>query len=59
VLASVARSLGIAAHTAEDVAAALADIAQIADPAEPPIVLILGSLYLAGVVLSANNEQLD
>ena len=58
-LAGVARSLGIAAHTAEDVPAALADIAQIADPAEPPIVLILGSLYLAGGVLDANGERPD
>ncbi|RZF66150.1 bifunctional folylpolyglutamate synthase/dihydrofolate synthase [Sphingomonas populi] len=58
-LAGVARSLGIAAHTADDVLAALADIAQISDPAEPPIVLILGSLYLAGGVLAANGQSPD
>ncbi|MDF0488686.1 bifunctional folylpolyglutamate synthase/dihydrofolate synthase [Sphingomonas sp. H39-1-10] len=56
-LAAAARSLGIAAHTAEDVPAALADITRIADPAEPPIVLVLGSLYLAGDVLNANDER--
>jgi dihydrofolate synthase/folylpolyglutamate synthase len=58
-LAAVARSLGVAAHTATDVATALADIAQVCDKAEPPIVLILGSLYLAGGVLAANGEHLD
>jgi len=58
-LAGVARSLGIAAHVANDVAAALTDITEICDQAEPPIVLILGSLYLAGAVLAANAERLD
>ncbi|SDA12799.1 folylpolyglutamate synthase/dihydrofolate synthase family protein [Sphingomonas sp. NFR15] len=56
-LAAAARSLGIAAHTAGDVPGALADITRIADPAEPPIVLVLGSLYLAGDVLNANDER--
>lgn len=58
-LAAIAHDLGIAAHTAPDVAAALRDIAEIGDPAEPPIVLILGSLYLAGEVLLANGELPD
>jgi dihydrofolate synthase/folylpolyglutamate synthase len=58
-LAAMAHDLGIAAHTAPDIAAALRDIAAIGDPAEPPIVLILGSLYLAGSVLSANTEAPD
>uniref|UniRef100_UPI0035CB84A8 bifunctional folylpolyglutamate synthase/dihydrofolate synthase n=1 Tax=uncultured Sphingomonas sp. TaxID=158754 RepID=UPI0035CB84A8 len=58
-LAAIAHDLGIAAHTAPDIAAALRDIAAIGDPAEPPIVLILGSLYLAGSVLSANAEAPD
>lgn len=58
-LARVAHALGIAAHTAADVASALRDIAEIADPAEPPIVLVLGSLYLAGEVLQANDELPD
>ncbi len=55
-LAAIAHGLGIAAHTAPDVTTALRDITAIADPAEPPIVLILGSLYLAGTVLAANGE---
>ena len=58
-LAAVAHTLGIAAHSATDIGSALRDIAQIADPAEPPIVLILGSLYLAGEVLLANGELPD
>jgi dihydrofolate synthase/folylpolyglutamate synthase len=58
-LAAIAHDLGLAAHTAPDVATALLDITEIADPAEPPIVLILGSLYLAGEVLSANDEAPD
>ncbi|MFZ5794801.1 MAG: bifunctional folylpolyglutamate synthase/dihydrofolate synthase [Sphingomonas sp.] len=58
-LAAIAHDLGLAAHTAPDVATALRDITEIADPAEPPIVLILGSLYLAGEVLSANDEAPD
>ena len=58
-LAHVAHDLGIAAHTAPDVATALRDITEIADQAEPPIVLILGSLYLAGVVLYENDEVPD
>ncbi|WP_029625254.1 bifunctional folylpolyglutamate synthase/dihydrofolate synthase [Sphingomonas sp. PAMC 26605] len=58
-LARVAHDLGIAAHTSADVPGALRDITTIADPAEPPIVLVLGSLYLAGAVLSANHEPPD
>ena len=55
-LVAIARDLGLIANTAPDVPTALADITQAADPAEPPIVLILGSLYLAGEVLAANGE---
>lgn len=58
-LAAIAHDLGIAAHASTDIAAALRDIATIADPAEPPIVLILGSLYLAGDALSSNDEAPD
>ncbi|WP_277969920.1 bifunctional folylpolyglutamate synthase/dihydrofolate synthase [Sphingomonas echinoides] len=58
-LAAIAHAFGIAAHTADDVAGALRDIAEIADQAEPPIVLVLGSLYLAGEVLLANGELPD
>lgn len=55
-LVGIARGLGMIANTAADVPTALADITAAADPAEPPIVLILGSLYLAGEVLAANGE---
>jgi dihydrofolate synthase/folylpolyglutamate synthase len=58
-LAAIAHDLGIAAHTSADISGALQDIATIADPAEPPIILILGSLYLAGAVLSANHQPPD
>jgi dihydrofolate synthase/folylpolyglutamate synthase len=58
-LAAIAQDLGISGHTAPDVATALREIAQINDPAEPPIVLVLGSLYLAGGVLEANGEAPD
>lgn len=55
-LVAIARGLGMIANPATDVRTALADITAAADPAEPPIVLILGSLYLAGDVLAANDE---
>jgi len=58
-LVTVAHALGIAAHTADGIEDALRDIVEIADLAEPPIVLILGSLYLAGEVLRANGELPD
>ncbi|WP_213981832.1 folylpolyglutamate synthase/dihydrofolate synthase family protein [Sphingomonas sp. dw_22] len=57
-LAQAAQALGISQATpASDVPQALAAIAQQAGP--PPIVLILGSLYLAGTVLEANRELPD
>jgi dihydrofolate synthase/folylpolyglutamate synthase len=55
-LVAVARGFGMIANIAADVPTALADITAATDPAEPPIVLILGSLYLAGDVLAANGE---
>lgn len=55
-LVATARGLGITAHPATDVAAALREIAATCDRIEPPVVLILGSLYLAGGVLAANGE---
>ncbi|WCM28381.1 bifunctional folylpolyglutamate synthase/dihydrofolate synthase [Sphingomonas sp. QA11] len=58
-LVAIARGLHIAANTATDVPSALADITAAADPAEPPIILVLGSLYLAGEVLAANDEAPD
>ena len=57
-LAEVARQLGIAdAAPAQDIATALATISPGDDA--PPLVLILGSLYLAGTVLEANGELPD
>jgi len=54
-LAATARALGIpSAATAPDVPTALANI-----HAEAPLVLILGSLYLAGEVLRENDELPD
>jgi dihydrofolate synthase/folylpolyglutamate synthase len=55
-LASAARAAGLAGRAAADVAEALGWIARHADPGEPPIVLILGSLYLAGEMLRANGQ---
>lgn len=52
VLAAIATSVGIAARVAADPADALS--AAVEDAAE--VVLILGSLYLAGNVLAANGE---
>lgn len=55
-LVRLARANGLAAMTAEDVPGALAWIGRHADRAAPPVVLILGSLYLAGEVLKANGQ---
>ena len=55
-LGRIATDLGINAAPAVGVAQALSAIAARADPAHPPVVLILGSLYLAGEVLAANGE---
>jgi dihydrofolate synthase / folylpolyglutamate synthase len=52
-LATVARRAGLQAERAENVAAALTSIA---GTAKAPFVLIMGSLYLAGEVLSANDQ---
>ncbi|MBC9031696.1 bifunctional folylpolyglutamate synthase/dihydrofolate synthase [Sphingomonas sp. JC676] len=58
ILVQTAQKLGIPeAAPARDVPHALASIAQVAGP--PPVVLILGSLYLAGTVLEANHELPD
>ena len=57
-LARAARELGVrVATTAPDVSAALTSIETRAGP--PPVILIAGSLYLAGSVLAANNELPD
>jgi dihydrofolate synthase/folylpolyglutamate synthase len=55
-LAATARGAGLAALTAADVEAALGWIARHADRAQPPIVLVMGSLYLAGEVLRVNGQ---
>ncbi|MBA4048890.1 MAG: bifunctional folylpolyglutamate synthase/dihydrofolate synthase [Sphingomonas sp.] len=55
-LARLATDLGVAGSEAADVTTALAAIAARADPATPPVVLILGSLYLAGDVLAQNGD---
>lgn len=44
---------------AADIAAALAQIRAFSGSGHPPVVLILGSLYLAGTVLDANHELPD
>jgi dihydrofolate synthase/folylpolyglutamate synthase len=51
-IAKTAGDLGLAASSAADAPSALAAIATM--PASPPLVLIGGSLYLAGTVLEAN-----
>ncbi|HEU0100526.1 MAG TPA: folylpolyglutamate synthase/dihydrofolate synthase family protein [Allosphingosinicella sp.] len=55
-LAAAGRSAGLASQTAGDVASALGWIARHADRDRPPIVLVMGSLYLAGEVLRANGQ---
>ena len=56
-LAATAREAGLNALTAENVEDALSWIARHADRARPPVVLIAGSLYLAGAVLKANRQE--
>ena len=55
-LAATAREGGFKALPSTDVESALGWIARHADRAAPPIVLILGSLYLAGEVLRKNDQ---
>jgi len=55
-LADVARAHGLHAIACTDVADALGRIARAADPQRPPLVLIGGSLYLAGEVLRDNRQ---
>lgn len=58
-LAALAREAGLAATPAANVDDALGWIARHADRDKPPIVLIMGSLYLAGDVLRANLQPPD
>jgi dihydrofolate synthase/folylpolyglutamate synthase len=55
-LASSARALGLTARVEGSVDSALGWIARHAERERPPVVLILGSLYLAGEVLRANGQ---
>lgn len=55
-LAAAARGVGLAAMPAAGVAEALGWIARHSAPSEPPIVLVMGSLYLAGDVLARNGQ---
>jgi dihydrofolate synthase/folylpolyglutamate synthase len=53
-LARAAAHVGLTAHAAPDPLQALARIITDADPERPPIILVGGTLYLAGTILSAN-----
>jgi len=55
-LVALARRLGMSASAAGDPQSALLDIGVHSQGGQPPIVLILGSLYLAGEVLRANGQ---
>ena len=56
-LARVAKESGLSAVAASGVEDALGWIARHADRARPPVVLIFGSLYLAGEVLRKNGQM--
>ena len=55
-LAATAREAGISALPSADVPAALSWIGRHSDRSKPPIVLIMGSLYLAGEMLRMNDQ---
>ncbi len=55
-LIACARDVGLSGVAATDVAAAFTAIAHTADVMRPPVVLVTGSLHLAGVVLAANGQ---
>jgi dihydrofolate synthase/folylpolyglutamate synthase len=56
-LVAAAREAGFAASAAPGVEAALSSIGRHAESSRPPIVLILGSLYLAGEMLRRNGQM--
>jgi dihydrofolate synthase/folylpolyglutamate synthase len=58
-LSTAARSAGLVGMAAADPVHALDWIARHADRAQPPVVLIAGSLYLAGEVLALNGAEPD
>jgi dihydrofolate synthase/folylpolyglutamate synthase len=55
-LARLAREAGLPGQASADVASALNAIARSADRARPPVVLVAGSLYLAGTTLAQNGQ---
>jgi dihydrofolate synthase/folylpolyglutamate synthase len=56
-LAAAARGAGLTSLAAAGVEPALGWIARHADRERPPIVLVMGSLYLSGEVLRANGQE--
>jgi dihydrofolate synthase/folylpolyglutamate synthase len=56
-LARLARDAGLPAEPSDSLAAALAQIAKSADRQRPPVVLVTGSLHLAGAALAANGQS--
>jgi dihydrofolate synthase/folylpolyglutamate synthase len=58
-LAETARAIGLGGDAAAGVADALSRIAAEEAAGEPPVVLVFGSLYLAGEVLKANGQLPD
>ena len=56
-LAAAAKEVGLPGLVADTVPAAIAEIGKGADRARPPVVLVAGSLYLAGSVLQANGQD--
>ncbi|MBU3079431.1 bifunctional folylpolyglutamate synthase/dihydrofolate synthase [Sphingomonas quercus] len=58
-LAQMAGAAGLSGIAQESPAAALGWIARHADRIQPPVVLIMGSLYLAGTVLAENDQLPD
>jgi dihydrofolate synthase / folylpolyglutamate synthase len=55
----LARLAGEIGRKAPDVPSALITIAADADPTDPPMVLVCGSLYLSGTLLAANGQLPD
>jgi dihydrofolate synthase/folylpolyglutamate synthase len=58
-LAGIAASVGLRSGPATGLFDALEQISGQAEPAAPPIVLIAGSLYLAGEALTLNETPPD
>jgi dihydrofolate synthase/folylpolyglutamate synthase len=56
-LVKVAHEAGLPGIISTDTAGALAEIARGADRARPPVVLVTGSLYVAGNALAANGQN--